>query len=119
LYKKCPIPYTALENKTRDLLENYQVLLVERVDELGHWQIPQGGLDSDKIKLAGSRELYEELDIVNFTPNRIYKNIYKYKTNHRGRYGFKGQKQSLLLAEFQGSDADIKLNFGIMLIGMG
>jgi len=111
LYKKCPVPYMALENKTRDPLENYQVLLVERSEERGHWQIPQGGLDSDKIKLAGSRELYEELGIINFTPNKIYKNIFKYKTNHKGKYGFKGQKQSLLLAEFCGTDSDIKLNF--------
>lgn len=111
LYRKSPIPYTALDNKSRKLVDHYQILLVERSDEAGHWQLPQGGIDNDKIKIAGSRELYEELGIKNFNPKKIYKNIFKYKTNHQGKYGFKGQKQSLLIAEFKGDNTDIKLNF--------
>ncbi|MFA5644343.1 MAG: WecB/TagA/CpsF family glycosyltransferase [Patescibacteria group bacterium] len=111
LYRKKEIPYTALENKKRSPLEHYQVLLVERSEEAGHWQLPQGGIESNTIKRAGSRELYEELGIESFLPKKIYRNLFKYKTNHQGRYGFKGQKQSLLIAEYKGSDADIKLNF--------
>ncbi len=111
LYRKFNIPYIALENKTRDPLENYQILLVERSEEPGHWQLPQGGIESDKIKLAGSRELYEELGVTNFTPKKIYKNLFKYRANRKGRYGFKGQQQSLLLAEFKGDDSDIKINY--------
>ncbi|MDD3711033.1 MAG: WecB/TagA/CpsF family glycosyltransferase [Patescibacteria group bacterium] len=111
LYKKEILPYTALENKKRNPLEHYQILLVERSEEEGHWQLPQGGTDGDRVMRAGSREMYEELGIKEFFPKKIYKNIFKYKTNSKGRYGFKGQKQSLLIAEFKGDDSDIRLNF--------
>jgi len=111
LYKHSPILYTALENKERDVLEHYQVLIVERSEDPGHWQLPQGGTDNQKIMRAGSRELYEELGIEKFYPKKYYKNIYKYEIIHKGRYGYKGQKQSLLLAEFQGDDSDIKINY--------
>lgn len=111
LYKKSPLPYTALENKKRNPYDHYQVLLVERSEESGHWQLPQGGIDGDRIIRAGSREMYEELGIREFFPKKIYKNVFKYKTNAKGRYGFKGQKQSLLIAEYKGSDAEIKINF--------
>jgi N-acetylglucosaminyldiphosphoundecaprenol N-acetyl-beta-D-mannosaminyltransferase len=111
LYKKNPIPYTALENKERSPLDHYHVLLVERSEEGGHWQLPQGGTDGDRIMRAGSREMYEELGIREFFPKKIYKNIFKYKSNNKGRYGFRGQKQSLLIAEYQGDDTDIKINF--------
>lgn len=111
LYKKFIPEYSALSNKTRSELENYLVLLVERSEDPGHWQLPQGGLDSDSIKLAGSRELYEELGLINFSPQRIYPKVYKYRTGHSGRYGYRGQRQSLLLAEFHGSDSDIRLNY--------
>lgn len=111
LYKKSPLPYTALENKKRDPLDHYQILLVERSEEEGHWQLPQGGTDGDRVMRAGSREMYEELGIREFFPKKIYKNVFKYKTNKKGRYGFKGQKQGLLIAEYQGSDADIRVNF--------
>ncbi len=110
LYRESKLSYTALENKKRNPLNNYQILLVERVDEPGHWQLPQGGVDAQAIKIAGSRELKEELGIDNFTPKKIFKNVFKYRSNRQGRYGFKGQRQSLLIAEFLGSDADIKLN---------
>lgn len=111
LYKKENLNYTALENKNRNHLDFYQILLVERSEELGHWQIPQGGIDNQEIKIAGTRELYEELGISDFTPKKIYKNVFKYKVNRKGRYGFKGQKQGLLIAEFHGKDTDIDLNF--------
>ena len=111
LYKKISITYTALENKTRSELENYQILLVKRSDGLDHWQIPQGGIDADSIKLAGIREIYEELGITNFIPQKVFKNVFKYKSPTRGRYGYKGQRQSLLLAEFIGNDTNIKINY--------
>lgn len=111
LYKHEALPYTALENKTRDELEQYQVLLVERTEDPGHWQLPQGGTDHERIMRAGSRELYEELGIEKFYPKKYYKNVYKYKIDFRAKYGYKGQKQSLLIAEFAGDDSEIKINF--------
>jgi N-acetylglucosaminyldiphosphoundecaprenol N-acetyl-beta-D-mannosaminyltransferase len=106
LYKKKSQDLKALKS-----LKNYDVLLVERSEEPGHWQIPQGGIDNNTIRRAGSREINEELGITNFSPKKIYKNVFKYESDKKGRYGFKGQKQSLLIAEFKGSDDDISLNF--------
>ncbi len=111
LYKKNPLPYTAIDNKDRNPLDHYQILLAERSEEEGHWQLPQGGTDGDRVMRAGSREMYEELGIREFFPKKIYKNVFKYIANTKGRYGFKGQVQSLLIAEYKGSDADIKINF--------
>ena len=99
-----------LYQKVKDSKNDYQILLVERVNDTDHWQLPQGGIESQAIKTAGSRELKEELGIDNFFPKKVYRNVFKYKSNHSGRYGFKGQRQSLLIAEFRGSDSDIKLN---------
>lgn len=111
IYKKERLNYTALESKNNNHLDFYQILLVERSEEPEHWQIPQGGTDNQKIEIAGSREIYEELGIDNFSPKKVYKNVFRYKANKKGRYGFKGQKQSLLISEFYGNDSDIQLNF--------
>ena len=112
LYRKTENRGMALDNKkNKDELDSYEILLVERSEEKDHWQVPQGGVDSQSIKVAGSRELYEELGIKNFSPKKIYKNVFKYKTNRKGKYGFKGQKQSLMIAYFKGDDSDIDINF--------
>ncbi|MFA7702724.1 MAG: WecB/TagA/CpsF family glycosyltransferase, partial [Patescibacteria group bacterium] len=93
-----------------------QILLVERTDEPGHWQIPQGGIDGLDLKGAAIKELSEELNNNKFTIQAIFKNLYRYKNNHIYNHcakhtGYKGQKQSLAIAEFNGEEADIKINF--------
>ena len=57
---------------------------------------------------AGARELREELNTENFKPVAVFKNLFKYKSQNPR--GYKGQKQSLLVAEFTGEDSDIKIN---------
>ena len=98
----------------------YKILLVDRRDELDHWQLPQGGLDRQSISVAAKRELKEELNIDNFKIIKTYKNIHKYKFGTKlskfgvpakNVSGFKGQKQSLAIAEYSGKDSDIKINF--------
>lgn len=104
-------------------IENKQkyILLVEREDESGHWQLPQGGTDNESLKTAGARELREELNCADFKLEAVYKNLYAYKFGQRKEsknylknikhYGYKGQKQSLCIAEFTGLDKNIKMNF--------
>ncbi len=105
-----------LERKER------KILIVKRSDEKNHWQIPQGGLDGQKIVEAGKRELREEVGTSNFTVEKVYRNIFKYKflnhfnshaekNKHYDKFGFKGQKQSLVIARFSGNDNEIKINF--------
>ncbi len=101
----------------------YDILVVERQGELGHWQLPQGGTDGEEILKAGERELREELNTDRIIPKRVFKHLYRYKfgvgvgikkneKNGRNRHmGYKGQRLGLFIGEFVGCDEDIKVNF--------
>lgn len=97
----------------------YKILLVERQNEPGHWQLPQGGTDGEDLESAGWREIKEEIGIKKIKIIKIIKNLYRYNvkpphaehTNRWESYGYKGQKQGLCVAEFLGRDEDIKINF--------
>jgi len=99
--------------------EGIKVLMVEREDQAGHWQLPQGGTDGESLKVAGSRELREEVGTDKFIVRTTFKKVYRYRLsdgqrskNSRGyAHNYKGQKQGLLIAEFNGEDSDIKINF--------
>ena len=96
------------------------ILIVEREDEPGHWQIPQGGTDGESLVIAGRRELNEELNTDNFEVKATYKNLFKYNfpptvieselLKFSYKFEYKGQKQGLLIAKFKGNDEEIKLN---------
>lgn len=92
------------------------ILLLERTDEPGHWQLPQGGTDGLSLKEAAIKELSEELNNDKFRIKAVFSNLYRYKNNsiHNGynkHAGYKGQKQGLVIAEFIGQDSDIRINF--------
>lgn len=97
-----------------------QALLVKRAGTDNHWQLPQGGTEGEPIETAGSRELWEELGTEHFATRGIFENIYRYKFGKpTGRYagtgrqvkGYKGQQQSLYIAEFTGSDDEIDIKY--------
>jgi N-acetylglucosaminyldiphosphoundecaprenol N-acetyl-beta-D-mannosaminyltransferase len=90
------------------------VLVLERADEAGHYQLPQGGLDGQSLLSGGTRELQEEIGTHKFTPQKTYPNLYKYqfiKNGNRGFRNYKGQSQGLMIAKFIGGDNDIKINY--------
>jgi len=95
-----------------------EIFIVERQDRKNHWQLPQGGLDGEDITAAGSKELREESGAQNFKIIKAYNNLYRYQFNKEtGKYllqrhfGYRGQKQSLLIVEFQGEDTELKINY--------
>jgi N-acetylglucosaminyldiphosphoundecaprenol N-acetyl-beta-D-mannosaminyltransferase len=99
-----------------------KILIVQREDDLTHWQLPQGGCDGQSLEKAGARELSEELNTRAFIVKAIFKNTYSYlfppvseqnspRASRRFIDGYKGQKQGLCVAEFIGQDEDIKVNF--------
>ena len=122
LYKKI----TSLDNSSSENLK-YQILLAKRRDAEDYWQFPQGGTDGQNLTTAGMRELSEEIGCGNncasIKPIAIYNNLYKYKFNNQPKefkekyirvkkhLGYKGQKQGLFIAEYLGSDEQIKINF--------
>jgi len=101
--------------------DRYKILVVERADQPGHWQLPQGGLDGLSLKQAGLKELREEINNTKFAFKAEYPDLHKYgfpidSPRHRGaRYtrhtGYKGQNQGLIIALFTGIDKDIKINY--------
>jgi 8-oxo-dGTP pyrophosphatase MutT (NUDIX family) len=95
-----------------------EILLVERAEAHGHWQIPQGGTDGEDISESGRRELREELNTDAFKERAVFSDLYRYEfgqgPNERRSSkhgGYRGQSQSLYIAQFTGKDADISLNY--------
>ncbi|OIO08507.1 hypothetical protein COX67_02640 [Candidatus Falkowbacteria bacterium CG_4_10_14_0_2_um_filter_36_22] len=93
-----------------------QILLVERTEEPGHFQLPQGGTDGLSLKAAAIKELGEELNSGKFTVKAVFQNLYRYKIDpkkngYNRAAGYQGQKQGLVIAEFNGQDSDIRINF--------
>ncbi len=103
--------------------DRYQILIVERQNEPGHWQLTQGGTEGESLLIAGDRELGEEINTHKFIGKRVFKNVYRYRFGNRPgetstqarslqrHTGYKGQSQGLFIAEFTGRDEDIKVNF--------
>ena len=98
----------------------YKILIMERAVQSGHWQLPQGGTDGENLMKAGQRELSEELNNNKFKPIAVFDNLYqyefgegtsKYGVSARTACGYRGQKQGLFIAEFLGTNDDIKINF--------
>jgi len=87
--------------------------LVERADELNHWQLPQGGINQkEKPNQAIKREMAEELGISKLKIIKYIPSFYKYKwpkINQLQR-GYLGQHQDLFVLEFNGPDNDINLD---------
>ncbi len=99
----------------------WEVLIVERQEPRGHWQLPQGGTDGEPIIKAGLRELREETKVKEVKVRGVLKNAYKYrfqKGDYRGivnktekHYDYRGQKQSFLIAEMLNPQEEVGLNF--------
>lgn len=104
--------------------ENYKILIVKRADIENHWQLPQGGRDGLEIEVAGKKELEEEVNVSSndLKTVEVFKNLFKYRFDHKDwgkdymtstqrHGGYKGQRQSLYIAEFLGQDSNIKINY--------
>lgn len=94
------------------------VLVAERRDRRGAWQMPQGGVQKDEIlHLAGLRELKEEIGTDNAEyiakmPEKTYYEFpdwLQYKGGvFRGKY--RGQEQDWFALRFLGQDSEIDLS---------
>lgn len=96
-----------------------QVFVGERIDTLGAWQMPQGGIDEgEELEPAAFRELQEEIGtdkaeiikIANETirydfPPEVAKRLWEQWENK-----YIGQEQTWIAMRFTGEDSDINLN---------
>ena len=98
---------------------NGQVFVGERLDNLGAWQMPQGGIDpNEEIIPAAMRELKEEIGTNKATILKVNDEKIKYQTPLEIREHLQkiwgqpyiGQEQTWIAMRFDGNDSDIKLD---------
>ena len=95
-----------------------QVLIAERRDRRGAWQMPQGGVQKDEqLHIAALRELKEEIgtdnaEILLLHPEKLYYEFpdwLQYKGGvFRGKY--RGQEQDWFALRFLGEDKEVDLS---------
>lgn len=95
-----------------------KVLIAERRDRPGAWQMPQGGVQKgEDLAVAALRELKEEIgtdnaEIVSLLPEKMYYEFpdwLQYRGGiFRGKY--RGQEQDWFALFYKGVDADIDLS---------
>ncbi|MFY9287810.1 MAG: RNA pyrophosphohydrolase [Alphaproteobacteria bacterium] len=94
------------------------VLVAERRDRRGAWQMPQGGIQKDEdLRVAALRELKEEIgtdnaEIIAMLPEKLtyeFPDWLQYRGGvFRGKY--RGQEQDWFALRFLGQDSDIDLS---------
>jgi len=88
-------------------------LLVHKPRRNHSWQFPQGGIEAgEDIVDAAKRELLEELGNSAFRGFHKSKHVlfYNFPPDFKRDDRYTGHKQGYLLAEFTGTDADIRLD---------
>lgn len=92
------------------------VFVGERIDSPGAWQMPQGGMDGQDVRIAVMRELREEIGTDKAQIIRIHDKILRYDippdVRARIPWGntYAGQDQTWVALRFTGTDVDIKLD---------
>ncbi len=93
-----------------------QVFVGERIDsKLGHWQMPQGGIDEgEDAETAAYRELEEETGIpksltefIAEAPNELTYDLPPELIGSIWKGQYRGQRQKWYLLRFTGEDSDV------------
>ena len=92
-----------------------QVFVGERLDNLGSWQMPQGGIDpGEDIQTAAFRELKEEVgtgqaEILRVAGETICYDLPAERVPKFWNGQYRGQEQTWVAMRFTGEDSDIDL----------
>ncbi len=95
-----------------------KLLLCERLNEVNHWQFPQGGIEEGMTAIETVyEELDEEVGIKKSNISKLYKCSQKHRYTWTKEYlhlvflnGYDGQRQKIFIARFTGNDNDIKID---------
>ena len=95
--------------------QDKKVLVAERLDYPGNWQMPQGGIDSGETpEQAAMRELKEEIgtnhaEIMERTKGWLFYDLPEHLKVERLKGKYRGQKQIWFAMLFKGNDSEINL----------
>ena len=95
--------------------QDKKVLVAERLDYPGNWQMPQGGIDSGETPAqAAMRELKEEIgtnhaEIMERTKGWLFYDLPEHLKVERLKGKYRGQKQIWFAMLFKGNDSEINL----------
>ena len=95
--------------------QDKKVLVAERLDYPGNWQMPQGGIDSGETpEQAAMRELKEEIgtnhvEIIERTKDWLFYDYPDHLMGRRLNGKYRGQKQIWFAMLFKGNDSEINL----------
>ena len=95
--------------------QDKKVLVAERLDYPGNWQMPQGGIDSGETPAqAAMRELKEEIgtnhaEIMERTIGWLFYDLPEHLKGERLKGKYRGQKQIWFAMLFKGNDSEINL----------
>tara|TARA_R110002096_G_scaffold91303_10_gene206626 strand:+ start:529 stop:951 length:423 start_codon:yes stop_codon:yes gene_type:complete len=93
------------------------IFTAERIDTLGAWQMPQGGVDKgEELQAAALRELEEEISvpenavsIIRQTNSWVYYDLPEHLLGKAWGGKYRGQKQHWFLMQLDGNEALINL----------
>ncbi len=108
------LPYRACVGIT---LFNHEgmVLVGERLDSPGSWQMPQGGIDEgETLEEAFYREMLEEIgtdlaEIIKVHDEKLRYDLPSHLLHKLWNGKYAGQEQTWIAARFTGSDEDINI----------
>lgn len=92
------------------------VLIAERLDNPGAWQMPQGGIDEgEDPEVAVFREMEEEIGtrdahVLGLLPEWLYYEVPAATSQKAWGGKWKGQRQQWIALHFLGTDDDIRLD---------
>lgn len=92
-----------------------KVLVGQRIDNPGSWQMPQGGIEEDEdFVTAARRELKEEIgtdkiEIIRISTDWHYYDIPSFLQPKLWNGKYLGQRQKWVLSRFEGTDEDINI----------
>ena len=92
------------------------IFVGERLDNLGAWQMPQGGIDpGEDVHQAAMREMMEEVgtnqaDIIKVADTKVRYDLPAERIPNFWNGKYRGQEQTWVALHFKGQDSDIILD---------